>query len=218
MKNKLLILIMFASIMISAQTQQFRFGGNFIGDVTFNNKVFAPVGISNNEVATVGQLNLKANDSDVVKLSGNQTVAGTKTFTGSNIHSGINSFTSVITVPTALSTIEAVNLGQMNDAIALKATVCHTITSDVVWTGNASFIISVDTPITSTEWTNAYGWEIWWNDGVGATAYKRSLDHYAGKNVQINSGNRTSDDRFSLSLDVSGTFTIPAGAKICTKQ
>lgn len=62
-------------------------------------------------------LNSKANDSDVVKLTGNQTVDGTKTFTGSNVHTGINSFTSLITVPDPTTSISAVNLGYLNDAL-----------------------------------------------------------------------------------------------------
>ena len=64
----------------------------------------------NKPVSTAQQtaLNAKANASDTVNLTGNQTVAGVKTFSSSPI------------VPTATTTTQAVNKAQMDTADALK--------------------------------------------------------------------------------------------------
>ena len=59
-------------------------------------------------LAEQSALDAKANASDTVNLTGNQTVAGVKTFSSSPV------------VPTATTTTQAVNKAQMDTADALK--------------------------------------------------------------------------------------------------
>lgn len=82
MKN--LILITLFTINISyGQIQPFNYGGEFVGEV------IVPEGANPSNAVNLGQMNTalssKANDSDVVKISGNQSIAGTKTFSISPI-------------------------------------------------------------------------------------------------------------------------------------
>lgn len=142
-------------------TQPFRNGGDFTGDVTFNNKVIVPNAESNNE---------------------------------------------------------AVNKGQMDNAWK-NGVQFFEIQSNASWTESGSLNIALNTPIPEATWTGAYGVEIWWNDGVGATAYKRTLEHYLGQDlIAINSINRSSSGNLVVSLQVMEPFTIPAGARVIIKQ
>ena len=84
-----------------------------------------------------------AADSAVVKLTGNQTIAGTKTFsstiagttntqvslTGDQTIEGIKTFSSSPVVPNATTPTQAVNKGQMEAAITAGVTTAHILTA-----------------------------------------------------------------------------------------
>jgi hypothetical protein len=77
-----------------------------LANPTFTGTVTVPDATVSGAAVNKGQLDLKANDNEVVKLTTDQTIAGVKTFLSSPI------------VPNAAANNEAVNKGQMDAAIA----------------------------------------------------------------------------------------------------
>ena len=106
--------------------------------------------------ATQTALNAKANASDTVNLTGNQTVAGVKTFSSSPI------------VPTATTNTQAVNKAQMDTADALKMDKAGGTFSGSITAANLSgtntgdnLIIGITTP------TPSIGAQVLWLDTTG---------------------------------------------------
>lgn len=122
-----------------------------LGTAAFEDVEDLPVG-----TATQTALNAKANASDTVNLTGDQTVAGVKTFSSSPI------------VPTATTNTQAVNKAQMDTADALKMDKAGGTFSGSITAANLSgtntgdnLIIGVTTP------TPSIGAQVLWLDTTG---------------------------------------------------
>lgn len=162
--------------------------------------------------STITSLNLKANDSDVAKLTGNQTISGNKTFSNNII---------ISSDPTANT--HATNKGYVDAQGWKNGITVYTLLTNAEWTasGVSSVNIDLNYAIFPEIWENSYGCEIWWDSDATATSSKTNLAQATLlENIEIVEVRRTSGGGVSITLSKKDTdpFTIPAGAKVILKK